>query len=180
MIKANVQPPEVEAGIHLNLGCGAKMWSGFVNIDFPANWSGRKPDIECDLHAIPLPDGHADSAYAIHVLEHFHRYETEDVLREWVRILKPGGKLIVEVPCLDKVLRHFFNAMRNGTPINEQATMHRLYGDPKYKVPEMVHKWCFSTQELVDVMEDCGLTKVGASDPQYHHPQCDMRVSGVK
>ena len=82
MNTANASPSEVDEGIHLNIGCGAKIWKKFVNIDYPSNWSRRKPDLECDIRSIPLPDNHADSAYAIHVLEHFYRWETEDVLKE--------------------------------------------------------------------------------------------------
>lgn len=176
----NKVAPAVPAGIHLNLGCGAKTWNGFINIDFPVNWSGRKPDIECDLRSIPLTDGYADSAYAIHVLEHFYRYETERVLKEWVRLLRPGGQLVIEVPCLDKVLRVFNHYISSKKELNPQMTLHRLYGDPKYKDPTMVHKWCFSTAELVDLMEQAGLKDVHYSDPEYHHPQCDMRVTGIK
>lgn len=36
--------------------------------------------------------------YASHVLEHIPWYKTEEVLREWVRVLKPGGVLEVWVP----------------------------------------------------------------------------------
>lgn len=180
MMKMRSDPPSLGSGVHLNIGCGAKTWPGFVNIDFPANWSGRKPDIECDIRSIPLPSGEADSAYAIHVLEHFHRWETEAVLREWARLLKTGGKLIIEVPCLDKVIRAFVHFMNSKKEINPQATLWRLYGDPKYKDETMVHKWCFSTQELTELMESIGLKGVTASDPEYHHPQVDMRVTGTK
>ena len=178
--KANKEAPSVSEGVHLNIGCGGVLWHGFTNIDFHGNWSGRKPDIECDIRSIPLPSGEADSSYAIHVLEHFYRWESEAVLKEWARLLKPGGKLVIEVPCLDKVIKAFAYFMSNKKEINPQATMWRLYGDPKYKDETMVHKWCFSTQELVELMESIGLKDVTASDPEYHHPQVDMRVTGTK
>ncbi len=40
----------------------------------------------------------ADLIYACHVLEHFGRHEYLDVLREWARVLKPGGILRLSVP----------------------------------------------------------------------------------
>jgi ubiquinone/menaquinone biosynthesis C-methylase UbiE len=178
--KANQVEPDIPDGINLNLGCGAKLWEGFTNIDAPSNWSGKKPDIECDLKAIPLPDGHADTAYAIHVLEHFYRWETEDVLREWVRLLKVGGRLVIEVPCLDKIIKNFNDRMKHKLAINPQQTMWRLYGDPKYKDPVMVHRWCFSTEELVELMKVAGLHDVEYCNAEYHLPFCDMRVTGVK
>lgn len=176
----NQAAPAVEGGVHLNLGCGKKLWEGFTNIDFPSNWSGEKPDIECDLRQIPLPDNHADSAHAIHVLEHFYRYDTEEVLKEWVRVLKPGGKLVIEVPCLDKVIKIFTHFIKTKTQIDAQSTMYRLYGDPKYREPAMVHKWCFSVGELKALLSEAGLKGVQYEEPHYHHPDCDMRITGVK
>ena len=41
-----------------------------------------------------------ESVYASHVLEHFALSEIPVVLREWRRVLKPGGKLHISVPDL--------------------------------------------------------------------------------
>lgn len=180
MRKANIVPPKVDPGVHLNIGCGGKVWDGFLNIDFPGNWSGMAPDLECDVRELPLSDNYADSAWAIHVLEHFYRWETEKVLSEWKRVLKPGGRLVIEVPCLDMVLKAFMWAKEKGQPLNEQLTMWRLYGDPKYEDAHMVHRWCFSAHELVHLMREVGFRDVVAGPPEYHHPQGDMRVTGVK
>lgn len=180
MRKANKIAPDVDDGVHLNIGCGAKMWEGFVNIDFHGNWSGKKPDIECDVRALTLPDDYADSAYAIHVFEHFYRWEAEDVLKEWKRVLKHGGQLILELPCLDKVIGIIIRSMENKTPITDQATMWRLYGDPHYKDPHMVHRWCYPVGELIHMMKEVGFKDVHYEEPKYHVPACDMRVVGTK
>lgn len=37
---------------------------------------------------------------SVHVIEHFWRWEALDVLREWLRVLKPGGVMILECPNL--------------------------------------------------------------------------------
>lgn len=179
-MKALQDAPKEPIGINLNIGCGKKIWPGFINIDFPGNWSKKKPDIECDVRNLPLPDNYADTAYSIHVLEHFYRWETVDVLKEWWRVLKPGGKLVIEVPCLDRVLGFFIDALEKQTPINYQATMWRLYGDPIYKDEHMVHRWCFLVSELRQVMQEAGLENVEVSQPQFHHPQADMRMTGYK
>ncbi len=172
--------PSVEPGVHLNIGCGFKLWDGFINIDFPGNWSGKKPDIEADIRAIPLPDNYADSAYAIHVLEHFQRWETEDVLKEWRRVLKPEGKLIIEVPCLDKIIGHFNKAIATKTQINMQKTMFALYGDPVYKDETMIHKWCFGVGELLELFKDVGFRDVKHSEPEWHMATRDIRITGIK
>lgn len=42
-------------------------------------------------------DGSFDRVIATHVLEHMP--ETHKVLREWARVIKPGGVLSLELPC---------------------------------------------------------------------------------
>jgi len=161
--------------VRLNIGCGNKLLEGYVNIDMPGNYSGQKPDIECDIREIPLPDNHADEAMAIHVIEHFYRWEAVDVLKEWVRVLKPGGLMVIECPCLDKVIQ-----LAQVPDIPWNMTMWRLYGDPSYKAPEMVHRWCYSVQELAEVMSRSGLKGLAKKPPQYHVPLADMRIEGIK
>ena len=47
---------------------------------------------------LPFEDNTFDLVYASHVLEHIPWYKVEEVVKEWVRILKPGGVLEVWVP----------------------------------------------------------------------------------
>jgi protein O-GlcNAc transferase len=49
-------------------------------------------------------DNTFDALYASHVLEHFdYQKELISVLREWYRVIKPGGKIYISVPDLDKL-----------------------------------------------------------------------------
>lgn len=160
--------------VRLNLGCGPKLLEGWVNVDYESNHSGRKPDVSADLRDLPFADGYADEAMAIHVLEHFYLWETRGVLREWVRVLKPGGTLAIEVPCLDKVVEF----MRRGET-NLKYTLLPLYGDPTHQDPAMCHRWCFSKALLHKFMSDF-LEDVREEQPLFHFPERDMRMVGVK
>lgn len=55
-------------------------------------------DVVCDARHITLPSDYADLVFSSECLEHFPRKEYQSVLAEWVRILKPGGMIRVEVP----------------------------------------------------------------------------------
>lgn len=79
----------------LHLGCGQRHIPGFVHVDIQP---GPHIDHVCGVNALPIAAGQADLIYASHVLEHFGRAEYLDVLREWHRVLRPGGVLRLSVP----------------------------------------------------------------------------------
>ncbi len=52
--------------------------------------------IPCHADAIPIGDASLDFVYSSHLLEDFADWNP--ILKEWVRLLKPGGKLIILIP----------------------------------------------------------------------------------
>lgn len=160
--------------VRLNLGCGNKLWKDFINVDFPGNYSGMKPDVETDLRKLPFKDNYADEIHAIHVLEHFYVWEIEDVLNEWKRVLKPEGLIVLELPCLEKIIKNF----QENPKVN--LTMWGLYGDPKYKDPNMVHKWAYTRSIIEKMLGVLGFYNVQREEPQYHVKIRDMRITARK
>jgi SAM-dependent methyltransferase len=164
----------------LNLGCGGKHLAGFVNVDMASNSYQKAPDVVADVFgALPFADGVADEVHAYHVAEHCYRWQIEGVLKEWTRVLKPGGLLVLELPCLDKVIHIFRTAaeMRRAPPVN--LTMWGLFGDPSWRDPAMCHRWAYSLGEMTGLMEEAGL-KVEQHEPQTHVKVRDMRLEGRK
>ena len=166
--------------IMLNIGCGDKLLSGYVNIDLANNWSNKQPDVISDIRAIDLPDEYAHEAMAIHVIEHLYRWDVPAALIEWRRLLKPGAELILECPSLDKVMKLFWMYMRSGAKFDPDDTIYALYGDPVHKSVEMLHKWCYTSTELIAAMRDAGFKDVREEQPKFHKPHRDMRIVGVK
>lgn len=164
----------------LNLGCGNRHLDEFINVDMADNWCKKPPDVSHDIsQPLPFDDESADEIHAYHVFEHFFRYDADAILIDWVRVLKPGGLLVLELPCLDKILNIFQHCIKTGEELPEHLTLWGLYGDPKYANPAMVHKWCYSFSELTAMMELNGLT-VRSEKPQTHQPIRDMRLEGRK
>lgn len=56
------------------------------------------PDYRCDVRSLPFGNEEYDLVFTSHVLEHIKREETESVLAEWLRVLKPGGEFVIVVP----------------------------------------------------------------------------------
>ena len=170
----------MEDAIRLNLGCGSRVLEGWVNVDLVSRETTKKvkkePEVVSDIRKLPFPDDYADEAMAIHVVEHFHVWEVPDLLREWIRVLKPGSPLIIEVPDLDKVISYMANGMKNPS-----FTMWPLYGDPSYCDPLMGHKWGYTPITLAKMMAHVGLKNIERHQAQYHmKEQRDMRLVGYK
>ena len=82
--------------IKLNLGCGKDIQEGYINIDIR-----ELPGVDLvrDLREpLPYNDYCIDEIRAIDVLEHFSWRDTDRIFKDWVRVLKPGGLIIVCVP----------------------------------------------------------------------------------
>ena len=78
----------------LNIGAGPTKIEDFTPLDVKHG----KP-------AFPLPydDNSIEEIRASHVLEHFSFNDAKKALIEWVRVLKPGGRLRVAVPDFEKI-----------------------------------------------------------------------------
>lgn len=168
--------------IRLDIGAGHKREEGWTTLDNAtkraldgATVAEFKPDIECDITKIPLPDNYADEVRAIHVIEHFWAWEALDVLKEWIRVLKPGGEIALECPCLDKVLQ-----LAQVPDCPPQYVHWALYGDPKYKEPAMMHRWAYTRLQLAKIMAQAGLIGIRQEPPRFHVLIRDMRMVGVK
>jgi len=78
------------------LGCGDVFREGWVHHDRYRH--GEHVDVACDLEVRPWPwpDGVAEEIEAVGLVEHLR--DTVAFMDECWRILKPGGRLRVEVP----------------------------------------------------------------------------------
>jgi predicted SAM-dependent methyltransferase len=80
--------------IRLNLGAGDEVIPGFLACDL----FNEKADMKFDCAKIPFEDNHIDEIRAYHLIEHFDFMQIQEVLKEWYRALKPGGRLHLETP----------------------------------------------------------------------------------
>jgi len=105
----------------LNLGSGGKTIPGFINCDlFP------QPGVDetFSMEEIPYVDKSVDEISSEHALEHLPRPLAEEAIREFARVLKPGGKLDLKVPDLEDCCRKFLE----NPQLQESWYMHTLYG----------------------------------------------------
>lgn len=164
----------------LNIGCGARILPGWTNCDIERHPDAeRSPEILCDARSIPLRDGCAETVMAIHVFEHFYRWEADDVLKEWRRLLKPGGLLILELPNLVKCCQNYLAGRARPGKSPDQLSRWGIYGDTTLKNPYMLHPWGYSPDELIALVEANGFKGARETETQFHpagRKHRDMRI----
>ena len=87
-----------ETDLLFNLGCGTKPFENYTGFDL-------RPRIDNVIyHDVRdfsfLPDGCVEAIVAYDLFEHIKPLEADRVMAEWVRILKPGGQMILKMPDL--------------------------------------------------------------------------------
>ena len=170
--------------LSLNLGCGDKLLPGYVNVDVAPARAGKNPDVVCDIRRlVQFPDACANEVLAVHVVEHLWRWEVVEVLREWARVLSPGGRMVLECPNLLAACEAMLNDQDQaaGPSAEGQRTMWVFYGDPAWRDPLMCHRWGYSPKSLAQVMAEAGLVNVRQEPAQFklREPR-DMRLVGEK
>ena len=95
----------------LNLGCGGRYCSDWINVNFTSTGPGV---IAANLLAgLPFPDASFDIVYHSHLLEHIPKPLVSGFLKECRRVLKPGGIIRVVVPDLEAMTRSYLQALEN-------------------------------------------------------------------
>jgi predicted SAM-dependent methyltransferase len=99
----------------LDIGCGSKKLTGAIGMDI---LSLPTVDVVCDVNNTPWPftDNTFDLVFLNHCLEHVN--DVVATLEEIHRILKPGGRVVIQVPyfrCVDAyndpTHKHFFTSL---------------------------------------------------------------------
>jgi len=140
--------------VKIHLGCGDIRLPGFVNVDV-------RPltDKTADARDLPYGDESVDLVYASHLLEHFWPREAGVAVREWHRVLRPGGTLRLAIPDFAAITSRY--AATNDLP----ELRGLLYGSRVYPdYPEDAHHSCWDRETLTDLLETAGFVEAQSYD----------------
>lgn len=104
----------------LNIACGPvnRFPEPWLNIDLKSDVAQLEMDVR------KLPDEWSGAFWEVrasHVIEHFFAEEWPVVLREWLRVLKPGGVLRLAMPDLRVIVDNLFT--KDGTDLKGRPTL---------------------------------------------------------
>jgi predicted SAM-dependent methyltransferase len=150
--------------LKLHLGCGTKHIEGYVNIDIR-----YLPNVD-EVNNIKFLRNYkkesVDVIYACHVLEHFSRWDFDNVLKRWYELLKPNGILRLAVPNFESVVEYYNNTK------DLSAIMGILYGGQDYE--ENHHHVIFDYNFLFNILKSIGFKFIEKYDWKLtEHPHVD-------
>lgn len=163
----------------LNIGCGEKRLPGYTGVDVVARGAA---DIVAPANAIPLADGVADEVLSIHMAEHLTPWEFEETLTEWKRLLKPGGKLVLELPNLKKCMENILSGFTKDGKHPDQLGWWGLFGDPRAKDRHMLHVFGYTPVSMTELLQRHGFTNISEQPTQFHRTgklHRDMRIEAT-
>lgn len=156
----------------IDVGCGAHKREGYLGVDIQ---SLEGVDYVCDvLEGLPFGDGEVDAVGTCHFLEHLPDVVVPQLLGEFYRVIKNGGRVEVVVPDLISVLETFLRRPeeeRWGFPLMT------IFGQQTN--PGEFHKTGFSKERLATMLRDAGF-HVEVCMNVWTHDQKSILVKGVK
>lgn len=155
--------------IKFNLGCGPKLEPGYLNVDV----TDKRADFLADCTNLDWPMHIADEIMAIHLLEHIQVEKVMDVLKGWHRILKPGGKLVMEMPDILELCRNFEAADEK----QRYLLINCIYGAT---LPQYPHRWGWYPKILADHLAGAGFKDITFMPQHFGHWGHNLRVEAIK
>lgn len=131
----------------LHIGCGNRYIPGFIHVDVR-----KLPHVDYVTSADKLDmfeDNSVDLIYNCHILEHFKRYQIENVL-------KVGGILRVAVPDFEKLVEVYLKTK------DLKLILGLLVGRQDY--PENTHYIVFDYSYLSEVLQKVGFKNIHRYD----------------
>jgi len=141
--------------IKLHLGCGGVKIEGFIGIDYNKTLA---TDYVLDVVDLPFRDNSIDIIKSYHLIEHLPINKLSDILGRWYRILKPGGKLILEFPDFDQIVKLYL--------AGNEDRLNNIFGRQRF--PGDTHLWGWNLERMKKKLKDKNF-QVEQEEPQDYH-----------
>jgi len=141
--------------IKAHLGCWHRVIPGFVHVDLC-----DMPHIDHKSRIDRLPffaDGSVELIYCSHALEYFDRDQAREVLKEWHRVLVPGGLLRLAVPDFEALIKVYHQTGELARVLGP------LYGKMGITTPEgqamLYHRTTYDEHSLGTLLLESGFVE---------------------
>ena len=157
-------------GIKLEIGCGLTPHEGYEHLDIKPY-----PHVEyvSDARKIALPDNSCSEIFSLNTIEHFWWFEQEALIKEWARIMEPGGKMLIYTVDFAVTIKDWanggwkkevdslqgpgYNWIHNSDVDRNMWLNYKLFGT---NCPGNAHITAFTFELMKSLMEKAGLKNI--------------------
>lgn len=150
---------------------------------------------------LPFSDNTFNIVYASHVLEHTPWYLSEKTVKEWARVLKPGGKVEIWVPDSYKIAKAFVEGVERNNKdflkdgwfrFNEEKNINKWFSGRMFSYGDGLgtrghfnyHLSAYSEEYLKELLKNSGFIEV----KKMRHAECrgddhgwiNLGITGIK
>ncbi|TWU43928.1 hypothetical protein Q31b_14600 [Novipirellula aureliae] len=171
--------------IRLHLGCGGVRLEGFLNVDLhphdpeiqDSSRDGCDADVFADMTKLGLDDCTVDEIQTYHTIDHFTRWAGLDMFTDWHRMLRNGGRLVIEVADFTRCVLWLFHPLAR----RRQVAKNQFYGNQWDRIEFETHRYVWSAREIKRELRSIGFSKVRITHrTETHYPGRDMRIEATK
>lgn len=172
---ASFDAPE-GAKLVLHVGCGPPDHTSLHDSFRGPGWHevrldvdpGVKPDVVASITDMsPVPSGAVDAVFSHHNIEHVFSHEVAIALREFLRVLRPGGTVLIATPDLQAVAEVIATGRLEATLYRSEAgdiapldVVYGLRSDIEQGREYMAHRTGFSVRRLTRELSQAGFVDV--------------------
>lgn len=165
--------------LKLNLGAGGIEYPGYLSVDL----YDKRANILMDITKLDFDDNSVVEILASHVFEHLNPYHVQRILTDWNRVLKPGGKLIMEMPDIEALCERFTKATSMAERYGILNAVYGCVNTTDVGGPDEItspHLFGWWKEALYDFLAHTGYVNIQFMDEKIPHPESNLRVEAYK
>jgi hypothetical protein len=130
-----------------------------------------KCQLRCDISILSFKDCSVDEIVQFHVIEHLKRGKAVEGIQEWYRVLKYGGKMIIECPDFERTIQEYL-----------EGNLDRVFNVYGHDTNGMHHYFGYSKESLKKDLEWIGfeITFIGEGTDYHSKEEPCLRIEAIK
>jgi predicted SAM-dependent methyltransferase len=170
----------------LQLGTGGNVHDGWLNTDVHDFRRTNEVVFMDAREPFPLPDESFDVVFSEHMLEHLTYADGQRCLRECRRVLRPGGRIRVATPSLERLIRLYDGDLDERQRRYLSWSVESFVADADAPLPGFVlnnflrdwgHEFVYDPQTLRHALETAGFVDV---EEVPIGESSDVRLAGLE